>query len=267
MIPRELFVSEAIANGAFATPGGELALDDAIRSLLDFSLVTSDESYLNMHRLVQHVIRNRLSAQREHWLAIGEQLVAEKFPTNGRDPRLWPMCQRLLPHALAVTKWAGDLGTENAKTADLLHSAAVYVHARAELKVASNLFERSLEVKEHVYGPANPEVARTLVGLGNVLSERPGHMTAARQRLECALEINETAYGAEDPVVASTLRDLAIVFRRQDNDEDARQLLERAFGDQRKRVWRRARCSRQRAERPCRCPSAPEKVRGGTPAA
>lgn len=75
-IPRGLFATEAIADGVFAAADGELVLDDAVKRMLVFSLVTGDETYLSMHRLVQHVIRNRLGDQREHWLTLSQHLLA-----------------------------------------------------------------------------------------------------------------------------------------------------------------------------------------------
>ena len=141
-IPRWLFVSEAIANGVFASANGDLALDDALKRIVAFSLVIADESYLTMHRLVQHLIRSRLGDQQQYWLAIGEQLVGETFPAAGDDHREWPACERLLPHALAVTDWARQAGAEGPRTAKLLTSVGLYLFGRAEFAAAKELYQR-----------------------------------------------------------------------------------------------------------------------------
>ena len=227
-IPRELFASQSIANGVFTAPDGELALDNAVRRILAFSLVTADESYLTMHRLVQHVIRNRLGDQQEYWHAISEQVITETFPAGGDDHREWPMCERLLPHALAVTDWARRAGTENPQTAALLLRVARYLFYRAQFAPAKDLHQRALEIFEEVYGPEHPQVASALTSLGIHLWEL-GDLAGARERHQRALEIFEEVYGPKHPEVAVALGNLGNVLEQLGELSAARELHERGL--------------------------------------
>lgn len=229
-IPRDLFVGDDRLPDPLRELRDALAFAGALAALARYSLVTPVGDAFAVHRLVQAVTRDRLDVgDRLRCARLAQQVMAAAFPSTGDDPNSWPVCERRLAHALAVTEHAAAAGIESGETANLLDSTALYVHARAQLAHASSLYERAMEIKERIYGPEDPALAGTLARLGNVLSERPGGLPAARERLERALAIYERAYGPNDAQVASTLSDLAIVLRRQSRLAEARQRLERAL--------------------------------------
>jgi tetratricopeptide (TPR) repeat protein len=243
-IPRELFASETLADGMFVGSDGQLALDDVVKRMLAFSLVAGDESHvsMSMHRLVQCVVRNRLGDRCQHWLSICERLLAEKFPADGEDHRVWPICERLISHALAVTDRATEAGAETPQTATLLFDVARYLRGRAEFATAMVLFTRALEIFDAAYGPEHPQVATALVGLGMVLREL-GDLEGAREHQQRALRIFEAAYGPEHRQVAITLGNLGDVLRELGDLESARehqqrglQIKERTYGPEHPQV-------------------------------
>jgi tetratricopeptide (TPR) repeat protein len=73
------------------------------------------------------------------------------------------------------------------------------------------LLERALTIDERHYGPDHPEVATTLVNLGNAYGSL-GDAQKSRELLEHALTINERHYGPDHPEVAPTLGSLGIAY-------------------------------------------------------
>ncbi len=123
------------------------------------------------------------------------------------------MCGRLLAHALAATDHAERDAIANTQTAALLGHVGQYQDARAEFAAAARLTERALKIKEAVYGPEHPEVARTLTNLG-IVQQRLGEFEAARATQQRALAIKEAVYGPEHPQLASTLTNLGNVHQQ-----------------------------------------------------
>jgi Tfp pilus assembly protein PilF len=63
-----------------------------------------------------------------------------------------------------------------------------------EFEAARSSLQRALAIREAVYGPKHPEVARTLGNLGNVQNEL-GEFEAARSNFQRALATFERFYG------------------------------------------------------------------------
>jgi hypothetical protein len=158
-VPRELFLSDTIADGLFTSDKGELALDSAIRRIRSFSLLTADETMLNMHRLVQHVIGDRLAGQQDKWLTIAERLLVERFPDDAEDPADWPRCERLLAHAIATCDHAADALPMD--TAVLMGHVGRYLLARGEYRAATDALGRAAQLGQAVHGDEHPDTLRS----------------------------------------------------------------------------------------------------------
>ena len=125
-------------------------------------------------------------------------------------PEDWPQWAVLLPHVLAVTGYAEEVGeslTGQAAldTSWLLDRAAAYlqqVHAR--FAEAKPLMERALRIDEASYGPDHPTVAIRLGNLAMILRDL-GDPAGAKPLLERALRIDEASYGPDHPDVAIRL--------------------------------------------------------------
>lgn len=83
----------------------ELALDDAVAALLHYSLIEADENGWSIHRLVQAVMRDRMSEDdQKRWAEAAVRIVNDTFPFDSDDVRTWQECVRLLAHALAAAE-------------------------------------------------------------------------------------------------------------------------------------------------------------------
>ena len=231
-VPRDLFARQLdpVPEELAALSGDPFALDEAVAGLRRFGLVKADEQTLIVHRLVQQVVRDHLgpgiAAARA---GVAVRLLADAMPFGGyADPGLWPVCARLLPHALVVSEYGQALGVEPLATANLLESTASYLQGRARFADARPLYERALSIREARLGPDHPVTAISLNNLANVLHGQ-GELAAARAMHERALAVREAHLGADHHTTVSSLGNLANVLRDQGDLEGARRLHERAL--------------------------------------
>jgi tetratricopeptide (TPR) repeat protein len=197
-------------------------LDSAIAGLLRFSLIGRKGEDVSVHRLVQAVVRERLEdAERQAWAAAAVALLNARFPFDSDDVRTWPVCARLLTHALQAGHWAEEFAAAPEATARLLNQAGLYLKGRAEFTGARALFERALRIDEAVYGPDHPEVGTDADNLGDVLRAQ-GDLAGARALFERALRIFHAALGDDHPSTQTVRRSLASLLQQMPPGSDAR---------------------------------------------
>jgi serine/threonine-protein kinase len=128
-------------------------------------------------------------------------------------------------------------GRDDLRVADVLDTlgnARVSSHTgtgRAE-------FERALAIKERVYGPDHPEVARALVHVAMAYDFETKY-DEARKRKERALAIIERALGPEHPDVAKAAHNLAITVEAMGDYARALDLRRRAVAIGKKTIGER----------------------------
>jgi tetratricopeptide (TPR) repeat protein len=204
-------------------------LEDLVEALADLDLAWSGGDVISLHRHIQGVIRADLSAADvARWAALAVRLVEGAFPADSRDPETWPMCGRLLPHALASAGHAESLGAAPLETGRLLRRLAVYLLGRAQDADARAAAERALAVHEAHLGTINEDVADDLVTLGRV-HQAMDDLKAAREPFERAIAIREQLYGQTDPRVAHGLIYFGRFLRRIRDLQGAQQVLMRAI--------------------------------------
>jgi tetratricopeptide (TPR) repeat protein len=207
----------------------DAAFDEACGALRRYSLVQRSEGTLGLHRLVQQVIRTALPPKvfRKR-VRMSVMLLCAAFPIDSYDVRTWKRCAQLLPHALAVTGHAESTAADPEARSWLLDRAGEYLHGRAELIPARQLFERALALAEVAYGPRHPMLATSVNNLAAVLRTL-GDLKEARRGFERALAIAEAAYGPRHPEVAQFVNNLAAVLQELNDLEEARRGFERAL--------------------------------------
>ena len=83
----------------------DLQWDEALQALRHYAFLEAGEDAFAIHRLVQAITRDRLSAQEStQWAEVAMTCVAALFPSGNAadDPRTWPTYARLLPHAASA---------------------------------------------------------------------------------------------------------------------------------------------------------------------
>ncbi len=129
--------------------------------------------------------------------------------------RALQMAERLDPESREVAQIANSLG--------LLHLAQGDDDA-----IIEGLLQRSLRIREKLFGPDHPEVAESLASLGGFALEND-NFAAAHSRFERALRIFERAYGPDSPSAAAVVNNLAGVCMKLGDLRCAEPLLQRAL--------------------------------------
>jgi tetratricopeptide (TPR) repeat protein len=200
-IPEELLIAGAPELGeplaGALTEASPLALDRLLAPAARFSLIKRNPGgrTYEMHRLVQAVAREELGEEEQRtWAERVVRAVDRAFPYI--EFANWPVCERLLPHALICAGWIEEYGFAFVEAARLLNQAGVYSRERARYAQAEPLYERALSIHEQALGPAHPDIA---ISLGNLASlyYSQGKLAAAEPLYERALSIVEQALGPE----------------------------------------------------------------------
>jgi tetratricopeptide (TPR) repeat protein len=234
-IPRRLFSDhpDGLPTRLSKAVRDRLAYQQALGALSRYSMATVADDAINVHRLVQAVVRVQLgpAKQLQGAATTAVRLVRAAFPPERTELislDAWPIYERLLPHALTVIGHAERLGIDPGATAWLLNEAGTYLWERADYGRASSLIERGLAIRESRLGANHPHTARSLNCLGVVLLmqgdyERGG---ALHKR---ALAIREARLGPNHLDIGESLHNLAFGLREQGDPRGARALQERAL--------------------------------------
>jgi hypothetical protein len=89
-----------------AVVADELALDDALGALRQYSLMQRTDDELNMHRLVQAVARMQMDDELiQEWAATAIELVTSDLP-DWHNLHAWDAGPQMLPHMIAAANLA-----------------------------------------------------------------------------------------------------------------------------------------------------------------
>ena len=230
-IPIELLVkgSGYLPDSLASVLQDEDGRDAVLAALRRYSLIERREDKISIHRLVQEVLRIRLSDEgREAWAGAAVQMVSDAFLYDSNDVRTWSECALLLPHALAVTDHSYELRAAPKPTVFVLSQAGIYLLGRFELPEAKKLYEQALKIAEATYGSDHYQVATIANNLGSVLHDM-GDLQGAKKLYERALQIDEKALGPDHLNVARDATKLGTVLHDMGDLQGAKKLYERAI--------------------------------------
>ncbi|MFH1861555.1 MAG: FxSxx-COOH system tetratricopeptide repeat protein, partial [bacterium] len=161
-IPREL-LQRAVKD--------DLACHKAIAVLRSFSLLQARGEGFFMHRLLQEVVRERLTeAKQKRWAETAVRLLNESFTGHPQtDVQRWATYAELLPHALAAAEHAEKLQIALPAIGRILTYSGLFLHCvRADYAAALPLCQRALGIDEKALGKNHPEVATDLNNLAGL---------------------------------------------------------------------------------------------------
>jgi tetratricopeptide (TPR) repeat protein len=214
-IPRELPTEQPqlLPDDLAAAVSDRLTYNRTLAAIGRYSLADITPDSIGVHRLVQAVIQARLggSGERE-WAETAIGLLRASFPNEAWEIGNWPLCQLLLPHALAVAGHAERLGVAGPAAGWLLDRASTYLRERGQYGQAKPLAERAVALTETALGPEDLEVGWRRDELGRVLQDL-GHLPAARAQFERALQIGEAALGPDHLDIGTWRSNLGAVLQ------------------------------------------------------
>jgi tetratricopeptide (TPR) repeat protein len=204
-------------------------LNEAIQLLRRYSLLKRDPQakLLNLHRLVQVVLKESLDAQtQQQWAVRAVRAVNAAFPEV--EFANWDRCELCLPNALVCAQLIEQYHLSFPEAARLLHCAGHYLYDRGQYAQAEPLLQRALSIREQVLGSQHPEVASTLNDLVE-LYVLQGKYQQAEPLMQRALSIREQVLGPQHAQTATALNNLAAIYIKQGKYQQAEPLMQRAL--------------------------------------
>jgi len=126
------------------------------------------------------------------------------------EPANWPVVQGLMPHILACRELVAQQGLRTPAANRVLHQAGFSLHAQGRHAEAADLLDLALTVDVEIKGPAHPDIAADLEGLGTVLWAA-GDLERAEAVFARCLALQRQIFTEDNPVTAPILNALAVV--------------------------------------------------------
>ncbi|CAG6395638.1 FxSxx-COOH system tetratricopeptide repeat protein [Streptomyces cocklensis] len=225
-IPLDLFTgSTEPLNAAAADPVG---WDTTVGALAGLGLARREATSLVLHRLVQAAVRAAMPAdvRTDARVRLCRALLAAVPHDIHGDPDAWSRWQRLLPHALVVTRDEPPAEC-SAQTAELLRLASEFLLSIGNPSVALPLCERAVAIDESL-GHRDAELGFDLITLAQIQRDR-GAPEQAGSTAERALRLHESCLPADSPAIATDLATLARIRHLLGDHRAAVPLAERAL--------------------------------------
>ena len=203
----------------------EEVYNEALEPLTRYSLAARkpEERTFSLHRLVQAVTRERLSnAELPEWKERVVRATNSAFPTAEFEN--WPLCERLLPHALAVGDIARQDMIKTESAGHLLNNIGHYLYERGRFDLTEPYCQAALDVWRSVYSETHPVFATTLNNLGLVYHVQR-RFEEAETHSQRALTIRQQHFSADHLDVAECLNNLASLYDSQGFSAKAEPLL------------------------------------------
>ena len=195
-IPLDL-ISNALTN--------EEERDEAVSalanvSLMSFSTFNDGSSSISLHRLVQEVARGRMGENKRAAIFQGLDAMLTSWPSgnDGSNPSFWPICSRLLPHAMALLKHTNTDEYNDDRTADLLSFVGHHLDSRGAYSTVEPLYRRALDIRQRVLGEEHPDTASSYNNVASNLDDQ-GKYEEAEPLHRRALEIMKAIVSPTHP--------------------------------------------------------------------
>ncbi|MDQ3987678.1 MAG: tetratricopeptide repeat protein [Actinomycetota bacterium] len=227
-IPFTLFTAQPdlLPDRLAAAAGDPLAFAGLTRLLRRRALARVEASSLQLHRLIQAILRSRLPdrADAEGMAVVAVRLLRGSAPADPWDnPPTWSGWRHLLPHALAATGTNRPLDSAGEDVAWLLDQVGACLQTWGEPGRARPLYERALTELNRLHGEDHPTTLASASNLGGDLWALGEH-ERARQLHEDTLARCRRMLGEDHPVTLASVDNLALDLRAAGEYEQARQL-------------------------------------------
>jgi transcriptional regulator with XRE-family HTH domain len=184
------------------------------------SLARLDHRGLQMHRLTQAILRDRLTpARAAATRKCTEAILAASDPGDPPDPSTWARWAQLMPHVLAA-----DLGTTNSPALrELVRRVCWYLIERGDARTARNLMSSLRRQWRERLGPDHLHTLMAAHYLAWSLWEL-GLYTESRDLNRDTLERHRSVLGEDHPDTLNSAHNLAMDLRMLGDARAARDL-------------------------------------------
>ena len=204
-------------------------LNEVIANLTAYSLIIKDEDgNLNIHRLVQDIIRDSLKVKQTQWRNYCTNIMNELLYYDFSTAKSRTLFLILSSHILAITNGINDEGATK-ETANLYHFLGYGFNAFADYDQALMFYEKALRIYEKkVLGKIYPVTARTYNNMAAVYDNK-GDYVKALVFYEKALKIFEKVLGKEHPLTSTCYDNMGTVYINKGDYEKALVFYEKAL--------------------------------------
>ena len=235
-VPRDVFRrgTRAAETSLGDLIGDPILLSRAIRGLGRFALVRIDGRTLQVHRLIQTLVRGDLSpAEQESYQHEVHLILAASSPAKPDDNRVWGRYAELLPHAASpVTMLAACRDRDiQAFAIDM----ARYLYRFGDQETCCAFTERLIEEWTKEFGPDYDRVLDAQRRLADARREL-GQYSAAYSVTEATLKRSRDTLGEDNPLTLALRNGFAADLRARGEFAEARRLDEGSL-DLHKRVF------------------------------
>lgn len=207
---------------------GKRAVNKAVAAARAYSLIRADGESIGIHKLVQLVIRDEMSAdERARWARKACAVVNGAFPMSPEDSREWRPAARLLPHVQAACRIAEGEDAGNADAGPLLNRAGMYLRHRLSLDAALDAFDRA-ERWVVRFGGADDAALAAIRSNAAVARGETGDRAGSIDVFRAKLELDRRTYGDLHAVVALDLNNLGNAFAESGSPEEGLPILREA---------------------------------------
>lgn len=238
-IPRDVFRrgTQATATSVSDLMADPILLGRAIRELGRFALIRIDGRTIQVHRLIQALLRSDLSkAQQADYQHEVHLILAASSPKNPDDNRLWPRYAELLPHVSSPVTMLAACSDRDVQAFAL--EMVRYLYRFGNQEPCRDLAERLIKEWTRQSGPDYDRVLDAKRRLADALREL-GQYSAAYDVTRATLERSEEILGESDPLTlalrngyAADLRARGDFARARTLDEGSLKLHRARFGDE-----------------------------------
>ena len=206
-IPQELFTQAAreLPEPLADRAGDPLAWPQVLAQLTNRSLARVDQHGLQLHRLSQAILRDRLTPeQATATRARAEAILATYNPGDAEDPTAWPRWAQLMPHLLAANPI-----TANPHLREQMNDAVWYLLMRGDIALGHDLAGQLHQRWRSQLGGDDEATLRAATSIAHALTQM-GRYAEARDLNQDTLERRRSLLGADDIQTLDSANNLAV---------------------------------------------------------
>ncbi len=219
-----LYGASTLSGPLHAVTSDPFVFDAAVATLRKFSLIRqrTDSTTLNMHHIIQTVLKNDLPKKRQHSLASqAVRLVNFIFPVVNFET--WEGCERYLPQAVNCATLIRDYKLKLKEGGLLLERLGFYYYQRGCYADAETYLTHALHLQEGSSQGDPADTAQTLNSLG-LLQQQLARYEQAESLYQRSFELRKRLLGPDHPKTAESLHNLAMLYGDQGNYQQAERL-------------------------------------------
>jgi len=219
--------SEVLPESLQEVVSDELEYNNVIAELTKYSLVSLEEGTLNIHRLVQEVVRDSLKKEEARWRSICVDILNKLCYFDFSTAESRELFRILALHIVSVTFGIQDESATE-KVAELYHFLGKGFYELADYSQALKYHEKALAIREKVLGKEHPDTATTNNEIAVVYYSK-GDYDHALDFHNKALAIKEKVLSKEHPDTALAYSNIAQIYYAQGDYSKALDFLTEAL--------------------------------------